>query len=175
MCFFKVNTLWDISQEWLVRLTWNEKELHQFDTGSNMWPWPLTPPMSLILNFLNSCFEISLFQELLVWLTWNQNEWFDWILRQLCHIPVWPNRWYWPWISKFVIALSQEGEGRLTWDESNVSWSFMTMTLTFVWPRWVRWMYLIMNRVTFDVGVLSKHLVAYTYKEEFYYSSIPTL
>ena len=40
-----------ISQEWLVRLMWNEKEVHWLDTGYNIWPWPLTSPMTLTLEF----------------------------------------------------------------------------------------------------------------------------
>ena len=31
--FSRSNTLLDISQEWLVRLMWNEKEVHWLDTG----------------------------------------------------------------------------------------------------------------------------------------------
>ena len=34
--------------------------------------------------------------------------------------------------SKFEIALFQEWEGRLIWNESGVGRSFMTMTVTFV-------------------------------------------
>ena len=33
MCFFKVKTFFDITQEWLVWLMWNEKEVQQLDTG----------------------------------------------------------------------------------------------------------------------------------------------
>ena len=40
--FSRSNTLLNISQEWLVRLMWNEKEVHRLDTGWNMWPWPLS-------------------------------------------------------------------------------------------------------------------------------------
>ena len=47
--FSRSNTLLDISQEWLVRLMWNEKEVHRMDTGWTMWPWPLTWPMTLTL------------------------------------------------------------------------------------------------------------------------------
>ena len=57
ICFFKfslkiydvLNTLLDISEEWLVRLMLNEKEVYRLDTGWIMWPWPLTSPMTLTL------------------------------------------------------------------------------------------------------------------------------
>ena len=49
MCFSK-NTICAISQEWLVRLMWNKKEVHQLVTGYNMWPWPLTSLMTLTLD-----------------------------------------------------------------------------------------------------------------------------
>ena len=35
-----------VSQEWLVRLMWKEKEVHRLDTEYNMWPWPLTSLMT---------------------------------------------------------------------------------------------------------------------------------
>ena len=47
--FSRSNTQLEISQEWMVRLMWNEKEVHRLDTGWIMWPWPLTSPMTLTL------------------------------------------------------------------------------------------------------------------------------
>ena len=38
--FSRSNTILAISQEWLDWLMWNKKEVHRFDTGYNMWPWP---------------------------------------------------------------------------------------------------------------------------------------
>ena len=60
MCFFKVKHYLAISQERLVRLMWNEKEVHQLDTGYNMWPWPLTSLIILTLEVSRSNFEIAL-------------------------------------------------------------------------------------------------------------------
>ena len=45
--FSRSNTLFDIFQEWLVRSMWNEKVVHQLDTGWTRWPWPLTLAMTL--------------------------------------------------------------------------------------------------------------------------------
>ena len=44
-CFLKGQTLLDISQEWFVRLMWNEKGVHRFelfdlDLWPHPWPWP---------------------------------------------------------------------------------------------------------------------------------------
>ena len=65
-CIFpRSNTLLDISQEWLVRLMWNEKEMLRFDTGWTMWPWPLTSPMTLTFDFSRSNFKIAVSEELL--------------------------------------------------------------------------------------------------------------
>ena len=77
--FSRSNTILVVSQEWLVRLMWNEKEVHRLDTGHNMWPWPLTSLMILTLDVSRSNFEIAFSQELLVWLMWNENEvsWYD--------------------------------------------------------------------------------------------------
>ena len=38
--------------------------------------------------------------------------------------------------SEFEINLFQEWDGRLTWNERDVSRLLVTMTLTFVWPWW---------------------------------------
>ena len=53
------------TQEWLVRLMWNEKEVHRWDTGWTMWPWPLTSPMTLTFDFSRSNFKIAVSEELL--------------------------------------------------------------------------------------------------------------
>ena len=74
MCFFKVNTILAISQEWLVRLMWNEKEVYWLDTGYNMWPSPLTSLMTLTMDVSRSNFEIALSPGLLVWLMLNEKE-----------------------------------------------------------------------------------------------------
>ena len=72
MCFFTVK---DISQEWVVRLMWNEK-VHGLDTGWTMWPWTLTPPMTLTFDFSRSNFKKAVSQELL----------FDWCETKRKHI-----------------------------------------------------------------------------------------
>ena len=63
--FSRSNTLLDISQECLVRLMWNEKEVHRLNTGWNMWPWPLTSPVTLTFDFSRSNFKLAVSQELL--------------------------------------------------------------------------------------------------------------
>ena len=76
----------------------------------------------------------------------------EWILGVKC------DHWPWPWIFKikFEIAVSQEKEGQLTLNKKG---SFMTMTVTFWWPRWGVRIYPIVTGVTSNVGVLSTHLV----------------
>ena len=61
--FFQVQTLLDISQEWLVRLTWNKKEVHRLD--SELIRWSLTSTMIVTLDFSRLNFEITVYQELL--------------------------------------------------------------------------------------------------------------
>ena len=79
---------------------WNEKEVHQLDTGYNMWPWPLTSLMTLTLDVSRSNFEIAVSQELLVWLMWNEKEvsWYD--TGPTVWLAFWPHAWPWPWSSK---------------------------------------------------------------------------
>ena len=72
------------------------------------------------------------------------------ILGQLCDLAFWPHPSPWPWSWNFKVrvwnsfisgmgrpidmelALSQEWDGRLTWNEKDVSHPFMTMILTSV-------------------------------------------
>ena len=49
--------------------------------------------------------------------------------------------------------------GWLTWNERDVSQSFMTMTVTYGYQWWGGWMYHIVTGVTSDVGVPSTYLV----------------
>ena len=63
--FSRSNTLLDIPQKWLVRLVWNEKEVHRLDTGWTMWPWHLTSPMTLTFDFSRSNLKIAVSEELL--------------------------------------------------------------------------------------------------------------
>ena len=63
--------------------------------------------------------------------------------------------------SKSEVALSQEWEGWLTWNERGLSWSFITLTvtMTFEWPCWSECIYQMVIGVTSDFGVISTHLV----------------
>ena len=61
--------------------------------------------------------------------------------------------------SKFEIALSQGSEGQLTWNEVDVSQSFMTMIVTFLWPWWGGWMFRITTQVISDISVPWTNLV----------------
>ena len=60
------------------------------------------------------------------------------------------------WRSESEIALSQEWDGRLTWNEKDVSHPFMTMILTSV-TMVGGWMYRIVTGVTSDADISSCH------------------
>ena len=133
MYFFKVKTILAISQEWLVRLMWNEKEMHLFDTGYNVWHWPLTSLMTLTLDVARSNFEIAVSQELLVWLLSNEKEvsWYD----------TWPTVWHCPLTTPLSLTLEFQGQnlkllyprnGAVDWHgtKKDLSHPFMTMILT---------------------------------------------
>ena len=78
--FSRSNTLMDISQEWLVRLMWNEKEVHRLDIGWTMWTWPLTWPMT----WTPCSFKVKVWNSFIwgtggggggwCWLTWNERD-----------------------------------------------------------------------------------------------------
>ena len=62
--------------------------------------------------------------------------------------------------SESEIALSQECDGWLTWNEKDVSHPFMTMILTSVhWPWWGGRMYRIVTGVTSDACMPSTYIV----------------
>ena len=138
--FSRSHTLWAISQEWLVRLMWNEKEVHRFNTGYNMWPWPLTSLMTLILDVSRSQFQNSCISGIvgLIDVKWKGSEsiwyWADCMTLPLDHthdLDLGVSR------SESEIAISQESGGRSTWNEKDVSHQFMTMMLTSVTMVWL--------------------------------------
>ena len=122
------NSILAISQEWLVRLMWNEYGVHWLDKGYNIWPWSLTSLMTLTLDVSMSNLEIALSPKLLVW----------------CEMIGSGLIWYWadcmtlPFdhthnldlgVSRSESEIAQEWGGRLTMNEKEVSHPFMTMIL----------------------------------------------
>ena len=162
--FSRSNTILAISQEWLVRLMWNEKKVHRLDAGYNMWSWPLT---SLMHDIDLGCFKVKFRNSSisgivgLIDVKWKWNGliwyWADGMTLPFDHthdldLGVGISR------SKSEIALSQEWDGRLTWNEKYVSHPFMTMILTSV--TIVGWADVPdIGWVTSDVGVTSIYLV----------------
>ena len=53
-----------ISQEWMVWLTWNKMDMNRYDVGPTIWPWSLTPPMTLTLDFQGQIFTWGQFWSL---------------------------------------------------------------------------------------------------------------
>ena len=83
MCFARSDTLLVISQEWLVRLTWNEKEVHRLDTGWITWPWLLTSPIIVTLDG-----QSQIPKELCLrncWSDWSETE-----RKQINGLTIWP-------------------------------------------------------------------------------------
>ena len=134
--FFQDQTILAISQEWLVRLKWNEKEVYRLDTGYNVnLTFDLTHDLDL------GCFKVkfrnSSISEIvgLIDVKWKGSE----LIWYWAHCMTWPfdhTHNLDPGVeisrSKSEIALSQEWDGRSTWNEKDVSHPFMTMILTSV-------------------------------------------
>ena len=64
---------------------------------------------------------------------------------------------------EFEIALSQELDGRFSWNEKDVIRPFMTHDIDLKWPWWGGSMFQIVTGVTSDIGVLSTHIVGSMY------------
>ena len=141
--FFKIfryvfsgsNTILAISQECLVRLMWNKKEVHRLDTGYDMWPWPLTSLMTLTLDVSRSNFDNRFISGIvgLIDLKWKGSE-LIWFWADCMNLPFDQTHDLDLGVSRSEsgIALSQEWGGRLTWNKNDVSHPFMTMILTSV-------------------------------------------
>ena len=118
------------------------------------------------------------FQGQTLYWTYLRNGWSDWcetkrrcigwILGKLCDLDLSPDLWPWPRSFKVKVwnSLIWGMEG-LTWNERDVSRSFMTMTVTYGWGGW---MYHIVTGVTSDVGVPSTYLVKCGIKLLIHYS-----
>ena len=123
-CAFSMpSTVLTISQQWLVWLTWNKKEMHMVDTAWTMWHWPLTSPMTLTLDFPRSNFEIKNCISGIVGLVdvkWKSSKsvryWNSYMTLLFDHTHDLDLE-----VSRlFEIALLQGWGGRLTWNERNV-------------------------------------------------------
>ena len=136
MCIFKVKHYLAISQDWLVRLMWNEKEVHRWILRTicdlTLGLTPDIDPGCFKVKFRNSSFS-GIFG--LIDVKWKQSEliwyWADCVTLPFDHthdldlgVEIWR--------SESEIALSQELDGRLTWNEKDASYPFMTMILTSV-------------------------------------------
>ena len=131
--FYQGQTFVAISQEWLVRLMLNEKEVHRLDTGCTMWTFDLTHDLDL------GCFKVKLWNSCIsgiVGLTdmkWKGSELIgylaDYITLPYDHahdIDLVISR------SEFERAFPQEWDGRLTLNKKYMSHPFRTMVLTSV-------------------------------------------
>ena len=58
-----------VSWEWENRLTWNERDVSWKEVGPTMWPWPLTLPVILDLDF-----QVWIFK-----LPYLRNGWVNWL------------------------------------------------------------------------------------------------
>ena len=118
--FSRSNTILAISEELLVQLIWNEKEVHRLDTGYNMWPWfwPHSWPWPWM-------FQDQIWKKLYL-----RSCWCDWcemkrkriyrILGWLCDLALWSHLDLGVSRSESEIAFSQEWDGQLTWKKKDV-------------------------------------------------------
>ena len=106
---FKVKHYFGHISGMVCRLMWNEKEVHQLDTGYNMWPWPLTSLMNSTLDVSMSNFEIPVSQEFL----------YDWGEMKRKRSPL-----------TTPMALTLEFQGQSDMDKNDVSRPFMTIIST---------------------------------------------
>ena len=102
MVFQGQTPFWPYLRNCMVRLTWNEKDVHRLDTGYNMWPWPLTSLVSreTAFNVSRLNFETALSpwsQELLVWNKKDVNHPFMTMILSIVTIVGWADVPYSDW------------------------------------------------------------------------------
>ena len=154
ICFSRSNIIFAVSKEWLVRLMWNEKEVHRLDSGYDMWPWPLTSLMTLNLDVSRSNFKITVSIVGRIDMKWKGSEligyWADCMtlpFDHTCDLDLGVSR------SESEIALSQEWDGQLTWNENHdhdIDWCDHGGVggCTGYWPGWFQ-LYLLTYLVSF--------------------------
>ena len=145
MCFFKVkhslywtylrNGWYDWCETKRSCIGWILGELCDLDHWPHPWPWPLIFQGQILKDlYLRNCYLIDVKQkesksiryrgDCMV-LPFDHTHELDLVISR----------------SKFEVALFEEWESWLTWNERDVSWSFMTMTD--LWVTMVEWVYVL--------------------------------
>ena len=91
------------------------------------------------------------------------------LVGELCDLDLWPHLWPWPcsfkvkvWNSRIWGIWGGGGGGCwLTWNERDVSRSFVTVTVSYGLPWWGGWMYRIVTGVASDISMPSTDLVTF--------------
>ena len=128
--FSRLNFEKVISQEWECRLTWNERDVSRQNVGPMLWLSMYTSHMTLTLDFQGQILK----KNYISGMGWPINmekkgcesiECWNHIMTSnydLTHdLDLGFSR------SNFEIAVSQDWEGRLTWNERDVSWIWCWM------------------------------------------------
>ena len=112
-----------VSQEWDGRLTWNERGVSRFNVGHVLWLSTFTSPMTFALDFQGQIFKMLYLRNGMANWHGTKGMWVNRMLHPLCNFQLWLQPWPWPWIFKvkFKKVVSQEWDGRLTWNERDVS------------------------------------------------------
>ena len=147
--FSRSNIEFAIFQPKMVRLPRNETQTYRLNSKASNATIGFDLGHDLDLEFSRSNKEFAISQPKVVRLPQNEKQTY-----QLNSRPQ-----MWPMGLTFTITLTLEWEGRLTLHKGGGSRSFMTMTMTILWPRSGVRIYQIVTGVTSVVGVPSTHLV----------------
>ena len=96
--FSRSNTILAISQEWLVRLMWSEKEAPLV----GHWVQYMTLTFDLTHDLDLGCFKVKFRNSSYLrnfWSDWSEmkRKWVNMILGRLYDLALWPHPWPWPW------------------------------------------------------------------------------
>ena len=89
-----------LSQEWDGRLTWNERDVSQYNVGHMLWLSIFTSPMTLALDFQGQILKMLHLRHGMADWHGTKGMWVDRMLYPLCNFQLWPQPWPWPWIFK---------------------------------------------------------------------------
>ena len=112
-----------LSQEWDGRLTWNERDVSRYNVGHMLWLSTFTSPMTLALDFQGQILKMLYLRNGMADWHGTKGMWVDRMLHPLFNFHFDLNHDHDLGFSRsnFENAISQEWDGRLTWNERHVS------------------------------------------------------
>ena len=124
-----------VSQEWVGRLTWNERDLSRQNVGPMLWLSMFTSSMTLTLDFQGQILKKSYLSNGMADWHGTKGMWVDRMLDSHFDFKLWPHQWLSPWIIKVkywnCCNLGMGGSTHLEWKGCELD---MMLDAQWDWP-----------------------------------------